>query len=224
MRLICPKYNWEQKVLENQVNVVCIENQDAFTNIVSDIWQQYNGNEGTIVISDGNVSLKYPKETEVIINPLAVDCNDKRIIAALYQEMKDMSDCMLQEETINVQSMLLEYLDKLIGTIPYMSVYDYDLNLTGLFKLFCVRLECVEEKLGERLIEYMRLNKNLCSISYFIFVNLKQYLNDEELIALYEVANYEKVHLILLEGCQRAIIKGERTLIIDNDLCIVDLN
>lgn len=224
MRLICPEYNWEQEIAENKVNVVCIENPAAFTDIVSDMWHQYNGYDGKIIISDGNASVKFSKETEVIINPLAVDYNDKKIITALYQEMKSTADCMLQEETLRIRTELIEYLDKVIGTVPYMSAYDYDLDLTGLLKLFGVRIEHTEGELSELLVEYMKLRKSLCSISYFIFVNLKNYLSEEDLVLLYEAANYEKIHLILLESSQRDIINGERTLIIDKDLCLVNLN
>lgn len=224
MRLICPEYNWEQEITENQINVVCIENQVAFTDIVSDIWRQYNGYDGKIIVSDGNATVKFSKEAEVIINPLAVDCNDKKIITALYQELKTATDCMLQEETLRIRTELIGYLDKVIGTVPYMSVYDYDLDLTGLLKLFGVHVDHTDGKLSELLAEYMKLRKSLCSISYFIFVNLKNYLSEEDLVLLYEAANYEKIHLILLESFQRDIINGERTLIIDKDLCLVDLN
>ena len=53
----------------------------------------------------------------------------------------------------------------------------------------------------------------------FVFVNLKSYIPEAELEALYKTAIHHKLKLLLIESTDRALLKHEKKLVIDNDLC-----
>ena len=51
----------------------------------------------------------------------------------------------------------------------------------------------------------------------FAFVNLKQFVSDEDLQEIYKFFRYEKLHLLLFEGYQKDTLKNEHILIIDKE-------
>lgn len=224
MRFINQRYGIEFPVQDGRVNVVCIENRQCFSNLLCDLWQQVNGLNGETIISDVNYNMKFNKDIELIFNPFALDCNDKKIISALYKEIKETAEDMLQDHTMIIKTHIIDYLDDLLEKNIYSTTFDTDFDIIGFLKLFDVRIEHSYDTLVDLLICYIKLKNRLCNIRYYIFVNLKQYLSDEDLAYLYEAAEYENINLILLEDSQRGIISRENTIIIDNDLCLIILN
>ena len=52
-------------------------------------------------------------------------------------------------------------------------------------------------------------------------VNIKAYLNKQELMELYKVAFYNKINLVLIEMPEGEMIGEEKVYIIDNDRCLI---
>ena len=52
-------------------------------------------------------------------------------------------------------------------------------------------------------------------------VNIKAYLNKQELMELYKVAFYNKINLLLIEMAEGEVTGEERVYIIDNDRCLI---
>lgn len=60
-------------------------------------------------------------------------------------------------------------------------------------------------------------------VRLFVLVNIKSYLNLEQLHFLYQQSCYDKFQLLLIESCmdEQKRIGGEHVLIIDNDSCVI---
>lgn len=52
-------------------------------------------------------------------------------------------------------------------------------------------------------------------------VNIKAYLNKQELMELYKVAFYNKINLLLIEMAEGEVTGEEKVYIIDNDRCLI---
>lgn len=52
-------------------------------------------------------------------------------------------------------------------------------------------------------------------------VNIKAYLNKQELMELYKVAFYNKINLLLIEMAEGEMIGEEKVYIIDSDRCLI---
>lgn len=63
----------------------------------------------------------------------------------------------------------------------------------------------------------------LCGCNICVFVNLKTFLSKKDLQHLYEFANYQKMYLVLMKSYEREKIDGEKTFIIDEDECIIEI-
>ncbi len=224
MRITYSKYGIEQLIEENEVWVICIENRKCFSDIICDLWQQINGSKGDVIFSDGNDLIKINREVEMIFNPYSVDCNEKKILNALYQEIEDETNDLFQEEMLQLKSGMIEFMDRIIENNRYSLAFECDIDIVDILKLFSVKIDNMVESVAENLLEYIRIKSRLCKTRCFIFVNIKSYISNDEMNGLYEAAFYEKVHLILIENTQYEILNGEKITIIDKDLCFINLN
>ena len=79
----------------------------------------------------------------------------------LYSELLDAEINYVEEKAI-IQSLIIEYLDKLTQNVPYeMISNDLDLDSMKLFKMFEVRIEAQCNSLLERLVEYTKILSRL---------------------------------------------------------------
>ena len=58
-------------------------------------------------------------------------------------------------------------------------------------------------------------------IKVVCLVNIKDYLSDEEILELYLNANYNKIHIVLVESREAKVLSNEKICIIDKDKCII---
>lgn len=223
MKLVNKNYNLEIGLEENKVTVLTVENADVYTKIVGDIWNQTNGNEGAFILSECEKIKNISKEMDCIINPFSLDCNNKKIVTRLYQELKIQADNVLQEETSQLNANIIEFLDRLLLTVPYNTTYEFDMDMANLLKIYSVGIEAKGEKLIDIIVEYLKVMSQLCNIQIFVFVDLKHYLSTEELRQLYQELFYIKIYLIVIEPSQTERLENEKSWIIDKDLCIIEI-
>lgn len=209
---------------ENIVHELIVENSHVFTLLVQNMWQQCNGEEGTWKLLQDEKSLNINKYIKCIINPFSISINDKTIINKLYQELKSLSDENLVLESSNINLNNINYIDKLSILTPYPLTYNLDYNITDLLKIYDVKIDTIANTLLEKIIEYLKVMNQICHINIFVFVSLKQYLNTDEISKLYEFVFYEKINILLIENHQFPILNNENIFIIDDDLCIINLD
>ena len=223
MRLVYPAYQLEVFLPENQITVLSIENPTAYSAMLHDMWNQAQGNIGGFILSDGDKIRSISKEMECIFNPFSLDCNDKKIINKLYQELKENADTYLINEGNELNRSIIKYLDQLFLKVPYALDYNIDFDLLSIFKAYSVKLECFCANLLERIVEYLKVMNRICNIHIFVFVDLKHYLTENELVQLYEFVFYEKISLIIIEPNHSKRVSGEKCWLLDEDLCIIEL-
>lgn len=221
MRLIHSKYGVNLELCENEVNLLCVEGNKLFSNLIQEIVIQKGGGEGNFILSEKEKMLNLSKELEVIINPFILDCNEKRIQQKLHQEIYEyaIGNCLM--ETTEINAGIISYLEKITLSMPYDITFDLEENIQGLMKIYSVKIEQQTSSLLERILDYLKILVRMCRIRIFIFINLKTYLEPEDLKVLYEFVFYEKIYLILFENQVVERIKNEKVCILDKDMCII---
>lgn len=219
MRLYNSKYDFSIELIENQVYNVVIENATALSSVMKSLYGQINGMEGDFILSEAEQILPLSKNIVLISNPYEINCNDKKILNKLYQELQTN----MQEQAFDffneLNCNIINFLDMLMNTVPYNLESSLESDFTGLLKLYDIKICTDTDSLLEKIIDYIRAIKNICGIQVIVFLNLKQFLTVEELLQLYEFCFYEKVHIINIGGVQTKLLPVEKSLIIDKDLC-----
>ena len=113
----------------------------------------------------------------------------------------------------------------ILGLIEaYNLTLDVDFQATGLVKYCNVHMDSCYDNFAEKFIDYLRAVKMICNVDIVFVLNLKQYFSIEELKEIYKHCFYTKLSLMNLEGIKTDPIGGDRYVILDKDLCILDLS
>ena len=87
MMLCVPKLGIRIELDSQYITNFVIEEPKAFSDMVYSAYSQCEGEEGIIIISEGAKEISFAKSVDFIQNPLSVDCNNKKVLTALYKEM-----------------------------------------------------------------------------------------------------------------------------------------
>ena len=221
MKLVNAELFLNINIEENKPAVLAIENPKVMTEVVGQLYELCNSGEGDFVLSEGGKQLLFERTAEIIINPFLIDFNSRKVQSKLYSELLDAETGYVEEKAL-IQALIIEYLDKLTQNVPYeMISNDLDLDSMKLFKMFEVRIEAQCNSLLEKLVEYTKILSRLLRKKLLVLVSISSYLDNNELNALYEICNYNKMKVLLIESHELYLPFHTKTYIIDNDKCII---
>jgi len=224
MRFAYPELNLDFEFDENFPTVVVIEDKKLFSQTVFDAWNQLNGYQGNLMLSDNNKLLKFDKQCDVIMNPFAIDFNSKKILSKIYDDLESFGKDTCLEQIIQLNGELVTLLDELSQDANYPITFDLELDLKGLMKLYHVRVDEYDEDVLSLLISYVKLLRRVMSIKTILFVNLKTFFSRNQITELYTACRYEEVAVVDLESFDfgKAFV-DEHYIIVDKDLCYIEV-
>ena len=208
---------WE----DGDIIVLTLERPVAFSAFLRDIYRKNAGEESPVVLFKNNKEVKLSKQAEIISDPFSLEINSRKILGALYQELTEVGLEFYFSQAQKLNADCIDYLEAITSNVPYPVVYNLDLEQSGLFKLYDVKMEATADSILERLAAYIKILKTLCGTSLLFTVNLKSYLTEEELLLLYKEARYAGVALFLVESVQRSQLEGEKNVLLDGDDCVI---
>lgn len=214
----------EQPIVTN-LSCYCewvIEAPELFSKYVQELLMQQTQKEGNFVLSEADKILDISKVADIIVNPLAVDINDKKVLNKLYLLMNDMAfseDIYMQ--TQQIMQCIYEYILDMEQRSDYVLSIDETIDINMLLKAAGVKFEVYEEDFVDTLSRYIQLASKLLHIKLFVFINLRSFLNEKQLTSLIQDAMYQNVELIMIENQQRTCVDNMKSYIIDKDNCFI---
>lgn len=207
---------------ENTLASVVIENVRAYRNFIEELYLQINGAEGNFVLSEKDKVQKINKVMDIIINLFSVSMNDRKITSALYSNLTEIGNEIIEKKHM-LGSEMLSLLEDIVSKEQYSNIeYTFDFEWEDYFKLFKVRIGSDFESLLEKYVEYIKVVSSLTNIKILCFVGLSNYMSQQEIAELQTQAKYSKVQLLLIENRGLEKIDGEIRFIIDKDNCIIE--
>ena len=196
-----------------------IESPDIFLKFLQELCSQVAGKDGRFVLSDEE-EMSLQKYAEIIVNPLNVDINDRKVLNKLYAEL---SECSFGDELyLETQKMLAgiqEYFWKLEHTSDYFLAMDKEIDIVSVFKAIGVKFQNCADNLIENLCQYIAIMSSLMRKKVIILVNLRSYVNDNQLKLLMETIRYKEIALLFIENMERNLPASVFRYIIDKDQC-----
>ncbi|MDO4977835.1 MAG: type II-A CRISPR-associated protein Csn2 [Eubacteriales bacterium] len=225
MKIVYMDPFFEIDLQKEKINTVVIEVPELYSEFLENIWNQMNGKEGKIHLSMEGNGLRLDRKVELIMNPFAVSCNERKILNTIYSNLKSLAQDELIEEITELNLHIITFLDEVIAKEPYMLTYDLNLDIAGLLKLYNISVEEEYTDILDRLVTYLKLSHSVTGKELFVFYNLKNYLSERQMCCLLEAAEYEQVMILNIEANHKEIIKCfESVNIIDKDYCIITIN
>lgn len=197
-----------------------IESPKLFTKYIQELLKQNGGEDGNFVFSQDDKIVDFSKKGEIILNPFAVDINERKIINKLYTQLTELAYTELfYTQTQEIIQQIHQYIYELEQESRHVLCMDENIELFSIFKAVGVRHEVYEEDFCECLCRYIKVIREVLGIQLVVFVNIRSYLSDEEVLDLVKNTGYEDVNLLLIESKERSCIIGVNRCIIDVDLC-----
>ncbi|HHX68349.1 MAG TPA: type II-A CRISPR-associated protein Csn2 [Gallicola sp.] len=171
-----------------------------------------------LILLDKDKEINLQKNSIVITDLFSINFNDKKITNKLYSLLEDeiKMDESFYIELNEINQLISNLLKDKINQSNFDLELEQELKIKGLLKHYNVKIsQNKEDNSLNDLFNYLDLiiELNLCKIIFV--VNLKSYLNDEQLKEAYKYFLYKKVNILLIETNKYEKLANEKKLIID---------
>lgn len=220
MKLVHPILNSHIVFDDNVINVLVLENQNIFSQMLFELSEQINGKDGRFVLSDEDI-LPLSKNAHMLIDYINLDINSKKIKSKLY----NMFNMLAHNEdyytkTNCVMSNVSAYFEDICNEFPCNVTYSSEFDIIGLTNAVNLCVDDNYDSIAEKLLDYMLTYKALLGDTVFVLANLKSYISDKELLSFYNDILYNKIKILIIENfINGSHLHMERCVILDNDLC-----
>ncbi len=221
MKLVEREYGIEVDIKENIVSIIVLEDVKLRLPLINELFSQTSGKEGNWLLFENDKSFDLGKKVELILEPLTLTLNNKKVKTKLYQDIKTIAQDYCFSQGLEVHSQICNYLENMLDKLPYPIKYDEDWDVSEILKAYNVELVEEYDNIFEKLYNYIKLVNTVCGTDIFIMVNIKQYLTDEQITELYKMAAYGKIQLVLIEFSTNNKRDCEELYILDNDDCVI---
>lgn len=210
-------FNFKIDFEDKSIFSLIIENKKLYRKIIEDLINNISIDDGNIILSKNNKLIVPEKEIFVFSDYFNFDVN-KFVLNKYYKELKNLSENDFFDETVEIKEVLRNYVTKLVEN-EYSIKLEEDLDISQILKAFGVKFQRNEDLLLN-LFEWIKILNELLGYEIFFFINLENFLSDDELVEFSKFILYNKYRVVFLENFNRnKLFDDDNLIIIDNDLC-----
>lgn len=210
-------FNFKIDFEDKSIFSLIIENKKLYRKVIEDLINNISIDDGNIILSKNNKLVVPEKEIFVFSDYFNFDVN-KFVLNKYYKELKNLSENDFFDETVQIKEVLRNYVTKLVEN-EYSIKLEEDLDISQILKAFGVRFQRNEDLLLN-LFEWIKILNELLGYEIFFFINLENFLSDDELVEFSKFILYNKYKVVFLENFNRnKLFDDDNLIIIDNDLC-----
>jgi CRISPR type II-A-associated protein Csn2 len=222
MKVISPDINLPLVEENTLINETIIENEEYFSTIVFDLYEQLAGNNGRLVFSEEGTPCS-TKTVTLIADPSNIDINSRTTLNRLYKHIETKANVEpLPEPYYHALRNLYDTITHLWDNFFLEPSHVEDVSLFQILSLFQMRFPDDSLSFGERIIDFMEVHRELFGIKLFIFVQIRAFLPPDVFESLLSSIRYGKFQVWFIESLERKQPLNTdhyRRLIIDRDGC-----
>ena len=210
-------FNFKIDFENKSIFSLIIENKKLYRKIIEDLINNISIDDGNIILSKNNKLIVPEKEIFVFSDYFNFDVN-KFVLNKYYKELKNLSENDFFDETLEIKEVLRNYVTKLVEN-EYSIKLEEDLDISQILKAFGIKFQRNKDLLLN-LFEWIKILNELLGYEIFFFINLENFLSDDELVEFSKFILYNKYRVVFLENFNRnKLFDDDNLIIIDNDLC-----
>ena len=202
-------------------NVLVIENPSLFYKTVMDFSLSFAGEETEVSFWIDDKEFDPDKSGVLVVDVFGMSFTNATVTKLLYKKLEsDYNEGEFIVALSKLNTGVAEFYDKLFALTDFKIAFS-ELSIQSLLKASAVQPEIEFDSLLEKIVCFINMYSALKKVDFFVFVNLKAVLKDEEIRRLYEHCELSKIALLLVESSMiRPRLKEcEKTTIITEDLC-----
>lgn len=202
-----------------KAQTLVIEAPNFLRTFLQDLYDQINGIEGEMVLSEQDKQLAIGNWVEVMDSFLNFDMNKKHLLNKIIGQMERIagSDAFFLK-TSDILQRLEAYTSELAFSFDCDIVCGH-CTVGGLLKGMGVTVRDEYEDPLERLIDYMELVREFERDKLFVYVNLRSFFSDAEIEGFLRTALDHGYRILLIDAQSHEKLSLESRITVDNDLC-----
>lgn len=203
---------------EARVQVLCLENPKLYRDIYSSF--AYDATEeNKIIFSENFVPLKTKGNICTIENVLRLTYPGS-VMKKMYEQIENYCYSELPEKTFQLRSHLVDFAQTVVRDFDFDFDFSYDIKLTEVFKLLCLKPAEDNLNLLNELVDYIRVIHKYLPQKCFVVFNLHLFFSADELESFYNDILNNHIQLLVIEN-KMTFEKNqfENLIILDNDFC-----
>lgn len=204
---------------DGSVNIIQISSKILFQNIMEKIFQSTKENTLEIqLISNENETLKFQDNVFFVTDLYNLNINTKTVTSKISEYISE--SFMLDESTEiekNIHDIEEIVLDKL-SDLSFEVTVKNEIEIPDIVKLFGIKINTEEYvNILNRLELLISILARFTEVKILIIANLKNILNNEQIIEFYKMSLYNGTNILLIESEQHEKLKYEKILEIDEN-------
>lgn len=220
MKLVHPDLHFQIKFLEQEIPICLVESPVRWREMQKELFAQHRGEEGNWILSEEDKEIKFSASVELIVNPLCLEENQKRIMNAFLHALTETANNEVYwKRSQELNGEIQKFFADLEMEYPFEYHINPEIDFSALAKAMGIRIECEYENDLERLLQYCILTRAIVKTKLFIFFNLHEFFTETELKLFYREVMARKWNVLLMESSAGDRISGEKYYIIDKDNC-----
>lgn len=221
MRLINADMFIDLVNMEDNTYFFIVESPTLFYNIIKELKNQIDGFDGKFVLSDNNEPLEIKSSLRLVLDPIALDFNDKKIVTKIQDLLINQA---IDEAHFDKTTQLIKDLEEYANTLGF----DFDGEVSNkelitpskLIKFLKFELDYSYDTFEEMILEYILTVNKYLGIDVFGFVNLFDYLESNQIESLIKEIKNNHISVFFLESHDSLRNFNSCTkIIIDSDFC-----
>jgi CRISPR-associated protein Csn2 len=202
------------------INILVVENAGQMSRYISDLKLQIDGFDGEFVLSESGIPVPICGAVDLVLDPFTLNPNSREIINLIHgiisKKSKDENHYI---ESNGLLASVECYISDLMAEQDDLLKVTEEINISNILKLLGVKFVISGESLLESICDYLAVIVKYSKIKLFVFVNIRSYLNSEDISMLYDQISYHKQNVLFIERCESSKFEKERITIVDEDLC-----
>lgn len=190
-----------------------------FRKFISEVCQQILGKSGDLVLSDNNFEIKFSKHVDILNDYININLNDKKVLGKLYTLLKNksMED---YDSYCRMSESITEYVQDLLYDEEFDLVQVDSIDPIDIFKGVSIEIEDNSKSIIEKFLDYITISERFMETKLFVFVNLREFFDDDEVIHIYNNLLLNKTKFVIIQSkLVEWIDFREVRYIIDEDFC-----
>lgn len=210
----------EIEIIPDYVFAIEIENKKYFYRLTHELYNIYQGmisNEITLY-DDNHQEITGTNKIKIFINYFDFQLDSKKYINDISKYIEDNISEENKMKLINEYKKITSLYKKALNEIDLPLCINPDFDIENLIKLLKIKLE-IKNEILDNLLLLIDLENALNRKNILFFINLKQYLTNDELLELYKYSIYCQIPIVLIDSqTYGTSLKYEKKLIIDSEL------
>ena len=208
------------EISQESINVLEIENKKMFYRLIKDFYKIKNGEniEEICFYDQNNNDISVNKNIHIIMNYFELEMDSKKNLSESIKVIIENVDEIDILELSKLNKKITEKFKKIINKSELPLIIEDEFKVENFLKIMKTTIRKDDSLLNE-LLTLIELNKVIKNDQILIFINLKDYLSNQELNELYKYVIYNNMRIILIDSRSHgSCLKYEKKIIIDENL------